>query len=59
MTIRTIVYTIFAATTLAACSDDNNEETTSNMQKVCFADPTVDILTRSSDDISGDNIKEK
>ena len=59
MTIRTIVYTIFAATTLAACSDDNNEETTSNMQKVCFADPTVDILTRSSDDISGDNIKEE
>ena len=59
MTIRTIVYTIFAATTLAACSDDNNEETTSNMQKVCFADPTVDILTRSSDDIAGDNIKEE
>lgn len=59
MTIRTIVYTIFAATTLAACSDDNNEEITSNMQKVCFADPTVDILTRSSDDISGDNIKQE
>ena len=59
MTIRTIVYTIFAATTLAACSDDSHEETTSNMQKVCFADPTVDILTRSSDDISGDNIKEE
>lgn len=59
MTIRTIVYTIFAATTLAACSDDSHEETTSSMQKVCFADPTVDILTRSSDDISGDNIKEE
>ena len=59
MTIRTIVYTIFAATTLAACSDDSHEETTSNMQKVCFADPTVDILTRSSDDISGDNIKQE
>ena len=59
MTIRTIVYTIFAATTLAACSDDSHDETTSNMQKVCFADPTVDILTRLSDDISGDNIKEE
>lgn len=59
MTIRTIVYTFFAATTLAACSDDNNEETTLNMQKVCFADPTVDILTRSSDDISADNIKQE
>ena len=59
MTIRTIVYSFFAATTLAACSDDNNEETTSNMQKVCFADPTVDILTRSSDDISADNIKQE
>lgn len=59
MTIRTIVYSFFAATTLAACSDDSHEETTSNMQKVCFADPTVDILTRSSDDISRDNIKEE
>ena len=59
MTIRTIVYSFFAATTLAACSDDSHDETTSNMQKVCFADPTVDILTRSSDDISGDNIKEE
>lgn len=59
MTIRTIVYTIFAATTLAACSDDSHDETTSNMQKVCFADPTVDILTRSSYDISVDNIKQE
>ena len=59
MTIRTTVYTIFAATILAACSDDNNEESTSNMQKVCFADPTVDILTRSSDDISAASIKDE
>ena len=59
MTIRTIVYSFFAATTLAACSDDNNEETTSNMQKVCFADPTVDILTRSSYDISAEIIKQE
>lgn len=59
MTIRTIVYSFFAATTLAACSDDSHEETTSNMQKVCFADPTVDILTRSSDDISADNIQDE
>lgn len=43
---------------LAACSDDNNEEKTSNMQKVAFADPAVDILTRSTDNISADNIKE-
>ena len=59
MTIRTIVYTIFAATTLAACSDDNNDEKTAGMQEVRFADPTVDILTRSSYNISADNIKDE
>ena len=57
MTIRTIVYTLFAALTLAACSDDNNDEKTAGMQEVRFADPTVDILTRSSDNISADNIQ--
>lgn len=58
MTIRTIVYTLFAALTLAACSDDNNDEKTAGMQEVAFADPDVDILTRSTDNISADNIKE-
>ena len=59
MTIRTIVYTLFAALTLAACSDDNNDEKTAGMQEVCFADPTVDILTRTSDNISADNIQDE
>ena len=59
MTIRTIVYTLFAALTLAACSDDNNDEKTAGMQEVRFADPTVDILTRSSYNISADNIKDE
>lgn len=59
MTIRTIVYTLFAALTLAACSDDNNDEKTAGMQEVRFADPTVDILTRSSDNISADNIQDE
>lgn len=45
--------------TLAACSDDTNEDTRSGMQEVRFADPTVDILTRSSDNISADNIQDE
>ena len=59
MTFRTIVYSLFAATTLAACSDDTNEDSRSGMQKVAFADPSVECLTRSTDDISADNIKQE
>lgn len=58
MTKRILAYTLAAATALTACSDDSHEEKTSNMQKVAFADPDVDILTRSTDNISADNIKE-
>ena len=59
MNLRTIVYSLFAATTLAACSDDTNEDSRSGMQKVAFADPSVECLTRSTDDISADNIKQE
>ena len=59
MTFRTKVYSFLAATTLAACSDDTNEYTRSGMQKVAFADPSVECLTRSTDDISADNIKQE
>lgn len=58
MTIRIIAYTLAAATALAACSDDSHKESTANMQKVDFAAPTVDIITRSTDNISADNIND-
>lgn len=58
MTKRIIAYTLAAVMALAACSNDSHEESTTNMQKVAFAAPTVDIITRSTDNISAENIKD-
>ena len=56
--LRTMICSLAAVMVLGACSDDAQEETASHLQAVTFGAPTVDIISRSTGDITASNIQD-
>ena len=56
--LTTMICSLAAVMVLGACSDDAQEETATNLQAVTIGAPTVDIISRSTGDITASNIQD-